>query len=342
MSISLDLLHGPVRFEGAVDFERAEGGGIAPLRLKLEDRPLHPQELWGRAEVAAGVRLVVRTDSPALELDLHNSAEEQVHVDLVIAGRVHASQPVPRQQRGMLRFDLPEGEHDVALWLPPFGKTTVFGLAVEDGARVDVVPDDKPRWVTYGSSITMCRTAHSPARTWPATVARAHDLHLTCMGYGGQCHFDPLVGRTIRELPADRISLKLGINTYGQSTYTQRTWAPAVIGLILTIRDHHPATPLLVTSPIVSPQRETTLNRGELNLRIMRQTLAEIVEKLRARGDANLHYLDGLRLLGPDDDLGKYMLQDLVHPSGDGYELIGSRFAQLAFGDKGALRIAGS
>jgi len=288
--------------------------------------------------MAAGVRLALRTDSPYCELDVHYTGEDEVHVDLVIDGEVIDSQPAPHNERGKVRFDLPDGEHSVQVWLPQFGRTVVYGLEVADEASVGAVTDDRPRWVTYGSSITQCRAAHSPARTWPAIVARTHGLHLTCLGFGGQCHFDPLVGRTIGLLPADRISLKLGINTYGSASFTQRTWGPAATGLIMTLREHHPATPMLVVSPIVAPPCETTPNRADMTLQMMRQILSDIVQKLRDRGDAHLHYLDGLELLGPDDLEGN-MGADGVHPTAAGYELIGRRFADLAYGPNGPLAL---
>jgi lysophospholipase L1-like esterase len=171
-------------------------------------------------------------------------------------------------------------------------------------------------------------------------VARAHGLDLTCLGFGGQCHIDPLVGRTIGLLPADRISLKLGINTYGGSSFTQRTWGPAVAGLIMGIRERHPATPMLVVSPIMAPPCETAPNAADMTLQMMRQTLSELVATLRDRGDGHLHYLDGRALLGPDD-LPGHMSDDGVHPTAAGYELIGRRFAELAFGDGGPLALDG-
>ena len=86
-----------------------------------------------------------------------------------------------------------------------------------------------------------------------------------------------------------------------------------------------------------------------------RAALADIVGVLRDRGDANIHYRDGLELFGPADEP---MLPDLLHPNGDGCapppptstppfpsergalvadELMGRRFAQLEFGPAGRL-----
>eukprot|EP01047_Picozoa_sp_COSAG01_P079761 COSAG01_NODE_15253_length_1357_cov_1.613672_2_plen_81_part_00 len=66
----------------------------------------------------------------------------------------------------------------------------------------------------------------------------------------------------------------------------------------------------------------------------MRDALHTIVRNLRAAGDSNLHYLSGLELFGPED---VSMMPDMLHPNGDGYELLGNRFAEHAFGLGGLL-----
>jgi hypothetical protein len=47
-----------------------------------------------------------------------------------------------------------------------------------------------------------------------------------------------------------------------------------------------------------------------------------------------LHYLSGLELFSEAD---ASMMPDLLHPDGDGYELLGQRFAAKAFGPAGDL-----
>jgi lysophospholipase L1-like esterase len=55
-------------------------------------------------------------------------------------------------------------------------------------------------------------------------------------------------------------------------------------------------------------------------------------------GDANLHYLDGLALFGPDD-AGD--LPDDLHPNAAGYARLGHRFAAHAFAMGGPLGSVG-
>ena len=95
----------------------------------------------------------------------------------------------------------------------------------------------------------------------------------------------------------------------------KRGFASAVIGFLLTVRDGHPTTPIVVTSPIFGTWRETlgpskaifapdegqtVENQNEMlmSLQQTRSQLKGVVEMLQKRGDSNLHYRDGLELLG--------------------------------------------
>lgn len=117
------------------------------------------------------------------------------------------------------------------LWLPHAASVLIQSLEVAGPSTVTKFADRRPRWLTHGSSITHCSEAHSPSRTWPATAARLADLHLTSLGYGGQCHLDQTVARMIRDTPADVISLKLGINLHNMTSATHRTFAAMALGV---------------------------------------------------------------------------------------------------------------
>lgn len=233
------------------------------------------------------------------------------------------------------------------LWLPHTSSVGVISLEVSAGATIQ--PHDKdrrPRWITHGSSITHCSEAHSPSRTWPATAARLADLNLLGLGYGGQCHLDQSIARMIRDQPAEAISLKLGINLHNMTSATHRTFAPMAMGFIQTIREGHPNTPILIVSPIWGAWREH--GSGGPNpfvpmeaahpmfptLVDMRSALERVVALLVAEGDRHLFYISGLELFSEAD---QGMMPDLLHPNGDGYELMGQRFAKLAFGKDGLL-----
>ncbi|MBM2827335.1 MAG: family lipase [Dehalococcoidia bacterium] len=129
----------------------------------------------------------------------------------------------------------------------------------------------------------------------------------------------------MRDLPADFISMCVGINIYGQGSLGPRTFGPAIIGFVQILRERHPDTPLAVMSPIYSPPRETTPNVVGFTLRAMREEVAEAVAALQACGDHNIHYVDGLEVFGPE--LG-HLLPDELHPNAEGYKIMGNNFLE--------------
>lgn len=315
----------PDIFQGHVSLERT-GSGIKPWRVPHERRTLFPPDvLNGRGETASGVRLCFESDSDAVEIRFEPFDTESLF-DCVIGGELVASQRAAAGA-GSVRIDGLGRERKVVEVYLPLGKPiSLTGLKVESGSTFAVPDDPRARWITYGSSITECVTAASPAQTWPAIVARRNGWRLTCLGYAANCHLEPNVARMIRDLPADVISLCLGINVYGWATLSPRTFRAAVIGLIEIIREKHAETPIAVLSPILSPERETTPNAMDFTLEAMRDEVHEAVLALEALGDRHLHYTDGRDVFGAAEV--RDSMPDGLHPDAEGYRIMGRNFDQ--------------
>jgi len=312
-------------FQGAVSFERGDGW-IKPWRLPFDKLRLFPPDeaIVTRAEMTAGVRLRFRTAAAKVGLKVVPTEQNRLF-DLVIDDEIiETARAEPGAEEVVFEAGPADGERVMEIWLPTNPGAAVCGV-LADAGDVEPAPDGRPKWVTYGSSITHCGTANSPARSWPATAARARGLNLTCLGYGGNCHMEPMIGLMIREMPADVITLKLGINMHGGTT-SPRTYAAGAIGLVRIIREKHPEIPIALISPIISPPRETTPGATGLTLEMMRGLLADAAERLRECGDPNISYFDGRILFGAD--LVADYLPDLLHPNGDGYEIMGANFAE--------------
>lgn len=314
----------PPWIRGAVSCERT-AYGLLPWRLP-DDRPLlHHAGIVSQAGIPAGVRVAFATDADRVALRVQ-AGETSRGFDLVIEDRLEQSVELPAGE-ATVAFTLPAGRKRAEIYLPHRHSVALQSLAVDDGAAIAPwsQPDSRPKWTVYGSSITQCGAAASPAQTWPAIVARSRGWDLTCLGFGGQCHLEPTMAQLIRDVPADIVTLCLGINVYGAGSLSLRTFRAAAIGMIAIIREKQPHTELLVMSPLYAPDRETTNNAAGFNLVLIREELREAVAIMRGYGDERLHYIDGLDLF--DASCGVH-LSDRLHPNAEGYRLLADRLLQ--------------
>ena len=321
MSLLLNPDDERITWQDAISLQRGDGW-VMPWRIPYERRSLFPPEhLHEAASSPSGVRIAFRSSTEFLAGSVLPDPNFS-RLDLFSDGLLHGSIDLADRER--FRFeDLPPGEKLLELWLPQRGRFRLRSLELSDGATVTPFDDDSPKWVTYGSSVTHCGDAESPSQTWPAIVARELGLNLTALGYGGNCHLEPMIARMIRDLTADYLSMKVGINIYSTGSLGIRTFRAAVIGFVQIVREKHPETPFAVASPIYSPRLEGKPNAVDFTLQAMRDEVAEAVHALRAHGDLNVHYVDGLTLLSAED---AHLVPDGVHPDADGYKLMGRRF----------------
>lgn len=371
------VVGGPVELRGALDVETT-AVGVMPRRLPAWTREQYQDpSVDGASVMPSGVRLVFRTDARVLELEMLTFAGQLDSdpeprptgvLELVVDGALveRRQAPVGHVMRmagpggvqrlipgepGTVRFTgLPAGMKDVELWLPQQTPMELVALHA-DGEVLPPRADGRRRWVHHGSSISHCLEADGPTGTWPVVAAALGGVEVVNISQAGNALLDPYVARTIRDMPADLISLKVGINIVSLAAFRLRTFGPAVHGFVDTIRDGHPNTPLLLMSPVSCPALEESpgptrmgadgkimatgdpaeVAAGALTLAVVRDELARIVRARRTR-DANLHYLDGREVLGPEevDDLA-----DGLHPTASAYRRMGQRFAAHAFADEG-------
>ncbi len=371
---------------GAAELERTPRG-ILPHRLPLDTRTRYTDPQLAMAESQpSGVRLVFTTAATTIEIDAVATRRAFVglpprpagvfdlRVDGVLTERVPTTGGVTTiidmttgtvtdrvETSGVIRFsELPETDKLVEIWLPH--NETIELIALRTDAPLSPVVDERPVWISYGSSIGQGSNAVGPSTTWTALAAAATGVQARNLGFGGSALLDPFVARTIRDTPTDLISLEIGINLVNSDVMRLRAFTSAVHGFLDTIRDGHPDTPLLVISALLCPIHENTpgpgafdpaalasgsvefmatgdpaeVRAGKLTLTVIRDELARIVAD-RAAEDPHLHYLNGLDLYGHTDS-EEHPLPDNLHPDQATHELIARRFVANGFLTNSKLR----
>ncbi len=372
--VTAALVRGALELEPTTD-------GVRPHRLPGWARSREADAQLSMVEQQpAGVRLVFATSASWLELRARASRFAYAGLpprpdgvfDLVVDGELVAQQSLATAttttvdpatggvttepgEIETLRFgDLPEGPTTMELWLPHTEAIELVELRSD--APLTPVASAGPVWLHHGSSISQGSNASHPTGTWAAVAARLTGTELTNLGYGGSALLDPFVARTIRDTPADLISLEIGINLVNTDLLRLRAFGPAVHGFLDTIRDGHPDTPLLVVSPLLCPIHEDTpgpgafdlealaagrlrfratgdpaevngTGTGKLMLQVIREQLARIVAQ--RSDDPKLFLLDGLDLYGPQD-AEELPLPDALPPDGPTHRLLGERCAAAA------------
>ncbi len=350
IEVSLDAVE--QLLEGALAIRRTDAG-VQPVRLT--DHTIdHVHPSLGTpftAEATNGIRLRFRTSARLLELVASPVISDRIAFasrsgrmtpptyDLLVDGRLHQRRVASLDVNiHRIRFDgLPGTPIIGEVWLPHNVGVVLSRFAADD--HITAAPDPRPRWVVHGSSITHDALAPGPSETWPAILAREANWHLTALGFRGDCHLDPFVARAIADIPADILTLELGINVHNAQSMRRRTFVPAVHGFLQGVRDGHPRVPLHVVSPIYSTEREGAVTSesldggeivGDLSIRMMREILREAVEQRTRYGDESVEYVDGLSLIGRAE---AGLLFDGLHPDGEGARLLGSRLlARLVTG----------
>jgi hypothetical protein len=374
---------------GALELEQT-GRGMMPHRLPARARAQCSDPQLAMAESQpSGVRLVFRTQATDIEIDVVPTRYAYAGVpprpagvyDLLVDGLlVHQSSATGgdtvtidmtsgtvSKQSGSpatLRFTgLASRDKKVEIWLPHNEITEL--VALRANAHVEPIADEgRQVWLHHGSSISHGSNAQSPTSIWPALAASLGDVELVNLGFGGGALLDPFTARTMRDTPADVISVKIGINLVNTDLMRLRAFTPAVHGFLDTIREGHPSAPLLVISPLYCPIHEDTpgpgafdmnalvagkvsfratgdpaeRKAGKLTLTVIRDELQRIVQQ-RAPNDRHLRYLDGLELYG-QHDFADLPMSDQLHPDGPAHRRIGERFAKLAFGGGGLLSLS--
>lgn len=349
-------------------------GGIVPERLPRWAQAQHTDRMFrSMAKFPAGVALRFSTAANSVSLQLLTRTTQVEGTPTPPLPRLAVTVPgqTPDAPWEVVEsLEIPPGEVTVVddsdqfvrglqaeparidIALPKRGADTPVEILLPHSCIVELVSlsasepitpapvDERLRWTHHGSSISHGLQVLNPEGTWPAAVALQEGWALHNLAFAGNAQLDPFVARTIRDIPADLITLKIGINLINADSMRERAMIPALHGFLDTIRERNSAPIVLISaiscpaienSPgpsvrrdgLISPaRRDIESDEGAVSLSRSRELLAEVLE-VRSATDPDLFLLDGQTLLGADEAV---LLTDGLHPDAPGHDLMARNF----------------
>jgi lysophospholipase L1-like esterase len=312
-------------------------GDVAYPRADPKDNRI-PQDTWAMACIPATVRLELVGDAEAVEIG-YRTATEELGYRGEGAGTTFAvwqgNDPIDERRavlgEGTVRLGLVRSGEPAVVYLPEGMRPTILSVA---GIGGDVSPAPAgPRWVAYGDSILEGWVASGPGYSWPAVAARSLGLDVVNLGYAGAARGEMASAEQVAALPADVISITHGTNCWTRTPHSVGMMRETTAAFLEVVRGAHPTTPIVVASPVLRPDAESTPNRLGATLVDLRRAMEEAVQERIAAGDRQLTLVPG------GDLLAATHLPDGIHPGDEGHELLAEAFGGAvadALGHRGA------
>ncbi len=206
------------------------------------------------------------------------------------------------------------------VWRVRFSNATIFYHGLDTAGQPCRPPhaNEKPRycWLAYGSSITNSTPGYI------SHAARHLGIDIQNKGLCGSCFCEPAAADYLAACEGwDFATLELGVNQ--RDSVSVEDFEIRVRHLVSTLRAAAPNKPLILITIFpngddyrIKPNRASTGNRE------FRACLRQIH---RTSSDPHLYLLEGDTVL--DQFAG--LSADLIHPSSDGYQLMGANLARL-------------
>jgi len=202
-------------------------------------------------------------------------------------------------QQATLATGLPAGTREYLLYLPLYNGVTSVEVGIPKDSKLskpDARAADRQKPILfYGTSITHGACASRPGMTHPAILGRRFDRPVINLGFSGNGKMDPEVGTLLTELdPAVYVIDCL-------PNLTAPEVAERTEPLVRTLRKAHAGTPILLVEDRTYPNSFLMTNLKQRN-QDSRAALKKAYDKLIADGVKGLHYLEGDKLLGDDNE----------------------------------------
>jgi lysophospholipase L1-like esterase len=278
--------------------------------------PRLPADTWAQAKIPVGVRLELVGDEVEIAYrtqtdDLGYRGDGAGRTFAAWRGAEQVDEDKAELGEGSVKLSLGSGGERATVYLPEGMKPEILDVVG------DVEPGPPgPRWIVYGDSVAEGWIASSPAMAWPAIVGRERELDAINMGYAGAARGEIGSAEHVAEVDADVITIAYGTNCWTRTPHSAAMVETSFAAFLDVVRQGHPETPIVVVSPIVRPDAETTANRLGASLEDIRAAIEDETREHVSSGDVNLELIPGRHLVH-ESQLG-----DGIHPNDDGHRAL--------------------
>ena len=299
----------------------AAGAGAPYPRADPADVDRLPRDTWGAASIPVGVRLELAGDATALRVRYVATTAEMgfrgpsagTTFSVWRSGEKVDERPAELGE-GEVELSLGAGDDRAVVYLPEGMKPVVTALA---GIGGQIAPAPRqPRWLCYGDSIAEGWVASEPALAWPAITGRRWGLDVVNLGYAGAARGEIVCAEQLAALDAQVVSVTHGTNCWTRVPHSASMMRATTEAFLRIVRAGHPGVPIVLGSPVVRPDAESTPNKLGATLADLRAAMEEVGRALVEEGDELLTVVPGAGLIAPS------MLADGVHPGDEGHEAL--------------------
>jgi lysophospholipase L1-like esterase len=269
--------------------------------------------VWGLSRDSAGICVRFTTDSPAIHCRwtllkpnlamVHMPATGVSGVDLYVNTPdgwhwLAIGRPTQVSNTAELVSGLPKAQREYMLYLPLYNGVSSVEVGIAKDASLSTLPRGEQNArpiVFWGTSITQGGCASRPGMVHTAILGRSLNVPVVNLGFSGNGQMEPEVAALMAEIDAAVYVMDCLPNCTAAQV-TERT-AP----LVAIVRKSRPTTPIVLVEDRTYADAFLVPGRASRNAS-SRAALKAEYEKLIAKGEKELYYLAGDKLLGADGE----------------------------------------